>query len=183
MSIPPVAVPYLGGVVLLGGAGLAKAIRPHDTAVALRRAGLGLASTQAEVAVRLAAAAEVAIAVAAALASGAVPAVLVALSYLGFIAFVLTAMVRHWPLASCGCFGKADTAPSAAHVVVDAVAAAAAIWWAVVVPGPAAGGDAGVIGVLHRRPGQGIAVALGALVCVVVAYGALTGMGRKLPPE
>jgi hypothetical protein len=49
----------------------------------------------------------------------------VALSYAGFTAFVLRALVGSSPLASCGCFGKIDTPPTPGHVVVTAVLALA----------------------------------------------------------
>jgi hypothetical protein len=48
-------------------------------------------------------------------------------SYLAFTVFVLLARSRGGVLASCGCFGKADTPPTTAHVVVTGLAALAAI--------------------------------------------------------
>ena len=49
-----------------------------------------------------------------------VPALLVAASYAAFTAFVLLARSRGGVLASCGCFGRADTPPTTTHVVVTA---------------------------------------------------------------
>lgn len=64
----------------------------------------------------------------------------VALLHAGFTAFVLLALKRGGVLASCGCFGRADTPPTRSHAVVTALLAVAAVavaiappaepWWA-----------------------------------------------------
>ena len=54
-----------------------------------------------------------------------------ALSYLGFAAFVALALRRGSPVSSCGCFGsgnKADSPPTVGHVVLNLAAAATAAW-------------------------------------------------------
>ncbi len=163
MTVPPVAGPYLASVLLLGAAGLAKALRPHDTAVALRSAGLTLRLSRTVVLVRAGAIAEVIIAGSAVVGPGPVPAGLVALSYLGFAAFVAAALLRRWPLASCGCFGRPDSRPTVAHVVVNAVAALCATWWALAAP-------AAMTRALAGQPGHGLPLALGAVVCGSLAY-------------
>lgn len=43
----------------------------------------------------------------------------VALVYAGFAGFVGLALSRRWPIASCGCFGKADTPPTWIHLAVN----------------------------------------------------------------
>lgn len=48
--------------------------------------------------------------------------------YLGFTAFVGMALVRRIPLASCGCFGKADTPPTLVHLMFDIAAVTGTIW-------------------------------------------------------
>ncbi len=48
---------------------------------------------------------------------------LTAAAYLAFAVFVVAALGSNVPLQSCGCFGQADTPPSAAHVVLDLAAA------------------------------------------------------------
>ena len=52
------------------------------------------------------------------------------LSYLAFTAFVITARLKGGVLASCGCFGKADTPPTWLHAAVTAGLALASL------PGP-----------------------------------------------
>jgi hypothetical protein len=125
---------YLAAVLLLGLAGVVKVRHPGDTAIALRTAGFPAGRGS----VRLAAGAEVVLAAVAAVAPGPAPAVVVALSYVAFAAFVVAALARRWPLASCGCLGRADTAPTAGHVAVNLAAAVAAVAWAATGrPGPA----------------------------------------------
>lgn len=167
MTIPPIAGPYLAAVVLLGGAGLAKVVRPHDTAVAVGRAGLGLALTRTEKLVRAGAIVELAVAVAAIVTSGPVAPLLVAASYLAFAAFVTAALAWRWPIASCGCFGRPDTRPTTAHVVVNAAAAVVALWWAGTSHHP-------VVTSLDHQPGHGIPLLLGTAVCALLAYLVLT---------
>lgn len=128
MTASPAAVTgvYAAAALLLGAAGIAKVVRPVDTATALR--GIGLAVGVGSV--RAVAGAEVAVAAAGLAVPGTWPALAVAASYAAFTAFVAVALARRLPLASCGCFGRPDTPPSATHVVVDSAAALAAVAWA-----------------------------------------------------
>jgi hypothetical protein len=80
----------------------------------------------ARAAVRIGGAFEAVVGLGALLTGGAAFAVLLALSYLGFAAFVAVALRRGAPISSCGCFGKVDTPPSVVHVVIDLVAAGVA---------------------------------------------------------
>jgi hypothetical protein len=130
MSTPAITVPYLAAVLLLLAAGAVKAVRPADTANALRAAGL----PSHRLVIRLGAAAEVAVAVAALAGPGPVTAGLVSLSYLGFAGFIAMALRRGWLIASCGCLGRPDTPPTPAHLVLDLAAAGCAAWWAAVAP-------------------------------------------------
>ena len=120
---------YLIAAGLLVVAGVAKAARPDDTARALaallprhrrslrrarwlvraRRAGGGRARCRRPGFPRPATAA------------------LVAASYLCFSGVVAYARRRGGPLATCGCFGRPDTPPTALHLVLDLVLAAAAV--------------------------------------------------------
>ncbi len=129
MSLPATAAPYLAATVMLAAAGLAKLIRPGDTANALYGAGLPRRITVGSV--RVVAGAEVVVAAAALVAPGAVTGSLVAAAYTGFALFVVLAIRRRWALSSCGCFGRPDTPPTVAHAVLNAGAAASAVWWAV----------------------------------------------------
>jgi hypothetical protein len=119
--LPPITAPYLAATVLLGVAGIAKAVRPADTATALRTA---------PALVRTGAVAEIGVAVAALVVPGPGTGALVAASYTAFAVFVVVALRRGWPLSSCGCFGRPDTPPTVAHAALNAAAAAAAVWWA-----------------------------------------------------
>lgn len=162
-TAPAVTGLYVAGALLLGGAGAAKVRRPYDSAVALRAAGLPATPGR----VRVAAAGEVAVAVAALAAPGPVPAALVALSYLGFAAFVAVALRRRLPLASCGCFGRPDTPPSLTHVVVNVAAAAAAIAWA-------SGATAAIPVTLSHQSWRALPLCLGAALVAGLAAVVLT---------
>lgn len=115
MSALPVwdaAVPALA--LLSAAAGAAKVARPTDTARALRTAGLPVGASL----VRAGAGAETAVGAAVLAGAGRPAVVLLAASYLAFGVFVTTALVRRWPLATCGCFGEPDTPPTALHAAV-----------------------------------------------------------------
>jgi len=151
VNAPAATAPFIAAVVLLGAAGLAKLWRPDDTSGALRAAGL----PSHRQLVRAGALVEMAIASAAVIAPGALTGSLVAVAYVTFTAFVATALLKRWPLASCGCFGRPDSRPGFWHLLLDAGATTAAVWWAVQAPGH--------LGSLFvRSPGLG-------LVSVVIA--------------
>jgi hypothetical protein len=122
--------PYLASVGLLAAAGVAKVLAPTDTARALAAARLRLGRR----AVRAGAAAEIAVAVGAAVGPGPVFPALVAVSYLGFAAFLAVALRRGWAISSCGCFGRPDTPPTRGHVALNLAAALTACVWAVTGP-------------------------------------------------
>jgi hypothetical protein len=131
MTDPAVTAPFVAAAALLAGAGAAKLRRPDDTARALLIAGLPSHRRL----VRAGAAAEVAVAVAAVAAPGPLTGALVAAAYAAFTAFVGLALLRGWPLASCGCFGRPDSRPGYPHLLLDAAATAVAVWWAGAAPG------------------------------------------------
>lgn len=116
------AGPFAAAAALLLVGGALKVVRPDETAIALRQAGLGVGRHG----VRLAATGEAVLA-ATALATGWPAAVVaVATSYAGFAAFVAWALVRRLPLASCGCLGAIDTPPTPLHVALNLAAAGVA---------------------------------------------------------
>lgn len=117
------AGPFAIAAVLLVLGGLAKAWQPSDTAKALRSAGVPASGAVT----RVGAIAEAALGAYALVDGGRVAAILVAASYLGFAAFVGFALVRDLPLATCGCFGKADTPPDALHLGINLAAVGAAV--------------------------------------------------------
>lgn len=154
-------------LLLLGGA--LKAIDPVDTVGALRAAGLPAAPWI----VRLGAAAEASIGAYALIAGDRRSALLVLLSYLLFAGFVGWALLRGTPLASCGCFGREDTPPSALHVVLNMACAAAAV--AVVVdPG------VGLSAVVSSQPLVGLPYLLLVAVGVYAGFLSLTTLPRTL---
>lgn len=122
MNLPAWYAAYVAAAIVLVVAGVAKLARPHDTARALRAAGLPGAAA----AVRIGSAAEIVIGIAAVVTGNRVAAALVAASYVGFAAFVAQALVRRLPLSTCGCLGEPDTPPTVLHVVLDLGLAAAA---------------------------------------------------------
>ncbi len=108
------AGPFIAAAALLVVSGAAKAFSPGDTARALRELGLPTGPT----AVRALGTAEVLSGVAAVVWVGRPTAALVALWYAGFAAVVLLALRSDKPLATCGCFGGADTPPTVAHLAL-----------------------------------------------------------------
>jgi hypothetical protein len=164
VSLPPVTAPYLASVLLLGTAGVAKLLRPVDTANALRAAGLPSGRTL----VRVGALGEVAVAVAALVVPGRLTGAMVAAAYSGFAVFVAVALRHGWVLASCGCFGRPDTRATVAHAALNAGAAASALWWALAWPG---GGGSSRLGRLFvQQSWHGAALTLIILVVVGLAY-------------
>jgi hypothetical protein len=161
------AGPFAAFAVLLAVAGVAKAYRPLSTVRALRSVRLPGSSAL----VRLLGAGEAILGVIALVVAGPLPGALVALSYAGFAAFVLYARARGGSISSCGCFGKPDTPPTAAHVAVNAgaalIAAAAAAW-----------PSRSPVGELARSPGTGVPLVALILVTAVLAFLALAEWPR-----
>ena len=156
-------VPYVAAAVLLVLAGWSKVVSPQSTVVAARDAGLPASPSW----VRLLAGAEVVIGVAALVIDGAVPASLVALSYLGFALFLTRGLVRG-DLNSCGCFAGDEARPTWLHVALDALLALAAVFVA------AAGRPASLWHVLAGQDAW--SVALLAAATALLAYTILSGL-------
>jgi len=114
-----VCAPYLAASVLLVAAGLPKLADPLPLVRALRSAGL----PSAGVLVRVAALAEVGIGATAIAVPGRLAAALVCIAYLIFTAFVILVLRRGGVLASCGCFGRADTPAARTHLVLTSALA------------------------------------------------------------
>ena len=145
-----VAAPYLAAALLLVVAGVAKALDPLSLVRALRAAGLTVRAPLLVRFVRVAAVFEAAVGALAIVSPSRTAALAVAASYAGFTLFVLQALRTGSPLASCGCFGKADTPPTGLHVAVTGVLAVAAAGAALL---PTHGGLAG-------EPGAGVPLLL-----------------------
>ena len=163
------AGPFAIAAALLLLGGVLKAARPHDTATALRGVGLPVSPLL----VRIGGIAEAAIGAAALITGGTISAVLVALSYAAFLTFVGVALHRHIPVATCGCFGKADTPPTRVHLAVNLVAVVAAVTVAVD-PG------VGIVDTLRAQPLAGLPYVLLVTLGVALVYLALTNLPRTL---
>ncbi|MGH9101459.1 MAG: MauE/DoxX family redox-associated membrane protein [Acidimicrobiales bacterium] len=159
--------PYAAAAALLLVGGVAKLLRPADTARALAASGLG----RSELVVRVAAAAEAALGLLAVLDDQRWPAAMLAASYACFTAFVLAARRRNLPIATCGCFGVPDTPPTVTHAVVTAAAAAC---------GAAVAADPGrgVLGVVGTQPLAGLPWILLTATVAGLGYAALTSLAR-----
>lgn len=103
---------------LLVVSGVQKLADSNPTAGALRAAGL----PHQNLAVFALAAAEVTVGGANLLASSRPLALAQAGLYAAFATFVVYALTRRIPIASCGCFGKRDTPPTVLHLVVNLAA-------------------------------------------------------------
>jgi hypothetical protein len=117
---------------LLVLAGVAKVVRPDDTARAfvlmLPEQLPRVPSFKAgRLAVRTGALVEAAVGASALLFPRPVTAALVAVSYTLFVCTVVYARRRGGPLSTCGCFGRPDTPATGLHVVLNAVFAAASV--------------------------------------------------------
>lgn len=119
----PLLAPFQVAVVLLALGGALKLVDPHDTARALRAFHL----PGSPLLVRGVAAVEVVVGVVALVWAPPVAVGLVLASYLGFAGFVEIARRRALPIASCGCFGRAEGPPGALHVALNLAAALAAL--------------------------------------------------------
>ena len=114
---------FLSAALLLVSGG-AKLADPVPTSGALRVAGLvssiGVVYTLAV--------AEIATGAAALLAGGTWTGWAIAILYGAFGGFVALTLHRRIPIASCGCFGKADTPPSLIHVFLNAAGVVGGLW-------------------------------------------------------
>lgn len=109
--------------LLLVVAGAPKLARPDETARGLRSVGL----PGSPLLVRLLAVGEISIGTHTLLFGGSLGALLVAVVYLGFAGFVGYALAKGGVVASCGCFGRDDTPPTWAHLILNLAAAAVAL--------------------------------------------------------
>jgi hypothetical protein len=100
-------------------------------------------------------------------------AALVGASYVAFFVFVAVAMSRRLPIASCGCFGKADSKPSLVHLGINAGAAVAAI---VVAADP----GLAPFDLVRREVFDGVAYAVLVIVGIAAAAFAVTILPRLL---
>jgi hypothetical protein len=164
--------PYLVGCALLVVAGLAKGIRPGDTARALHVVVPGVPLSLLRAGIRLGALMESALGVAAAVVLDRPLAGAVAASYIAFAGFVVYVRLRHGALASCGCFSTPDTPATWLHVIVNMAFGSAAVF---VVTAPPTGT---VFSFLGRQPLAGVPLLAACLVGTWLSYLALVEFAR-----
>jgi hypothetical protein len=175
---------YLIGAGLLCVAGVAKALRPDDTALAMAALVPGRPALRlVRSVVRFGALAEAALGAVAIVLPRPATAALVALSYFAFFAVTAYARWRGGPLATCGCFGRPDTPPTALHLLIDLALAAVAAGVAVDAPAQ------NTLGLqLAHQPWAGLpllfvsAVGLWLTALALSALGALTAARRAARP-
>ena len=175
---------YLIAAGLLVVAGSAKAARPDDTA---RAAGALLPSSPGlpllRRVVHVGALAEAALGAVALAFPRPATAGLVAASYLGFFGVVAYARRRRRALATCGCFGRPDTPPTALHLAIDLLLAAVA---AVVAAGAPTRGT--LVTLLAHQPWGGLpllfvsAAGLWLTALALSALATLTAARRRARP-
>lgn len=166
------AAPFFVASALLALAGGAKLARPTPTVGALRSVGLPANRTLAQ-ALGLA---EVVVGSIALIFGGPLVAGFVAGSYLAFAGFIVLALSKGGAVASCGCFGTADSPPTIVHLVLNTLAAFTAV-------GAALGGIGGITEIVTDQPAFGLPfigfVALGTWF----AYLALSVLPTLIPAE
>ncbi len=160
--VSPWSGPLLAAAGLLVAAGAPKVRRPESAVRALHSVGLPVPA----LVVRMGGAAELAVGAAAVVTGARWTAALVAASYLAFTAFVALALRSGGVVASCGCFGRADTPPTLMHIAVNVLLAAGAASAVAAPPG-------GLPSVLSAAPWGGVPLLGYAAGCGVLAYYAL----------
>ncbi len=148
-------------------AGVAKTLRPGDTARALEAARLPGGSGL----VRVGALVEAGLGGWALVSAAPAPMLAVAGSYAGFAIFLVVAMARGLPVSSCGCFGEPDVPPTWLHVGVDVAAGIAAM-------GAAVSKAPTVATVLADQPAAGLPYAALLVVGLLLTVLALTRLPR-----
>lgn len=164
---------FFVGCGLLVLAGVAKAVRPDDTARAL----ILLPGSNARIpsfsltrqAVRIGALLEAGLGVCALLFPRTVTAALVAVSYALFACITAYARTHGGALSTCGCFGRPDTPSTGLHVALNVVFVATAVALATRPPHYTA-----LVSLLENQPWDGVPLLLASGVGVWLAYLALS---------
>jgi hypothetical protein len=158
---------------LLVLAGIAKAVRPDDTARALiLLAGRNPRSPSFSLtrhAVRIGALLEAGLGMCALLFPRTVTAALVAVSYTLFACITAYARTHGGALSTCGCFGRPDTPSTGLHVALNVVFVATAVTLALQPPHYTA-----LVSLLEYQPWGGVPLLLVSAVGVWFAYLALS---------
>lgn len=155
------------GLLALGGA--LKVGAPLATQGALRQSGLPASGLL----VRGMGLVELGVGIWAIATGGAPAGIAVAVLYGGFALFVVNALVRELPVASCGCFGREDTPPTWIHVVITGLGVGAGVLVAYSPPGS-------VPAVLGNPDGSPVAFVLLTAAAFAFAYMSLTTLPKTL---
>lgn len=166
--MPATAAPLWVFALLLVVSGASKVRTPVATEGALRASGLPASRTL----VRMLGTVEVVVGVAAIGLGAAATSAAVAVLYLGFTGFVVNALLRDLPVASCGCFGREDTPPTWIHVMLTSIGVAAGIVATVEAPGP--------VDQALRAAGAPWLVLLLTAIAFAFAYMSLTALPKTL---
>jgi hypothetical protein len=161
---------------LLVFAGVAKALRPDDTARALatllpNAISRILSFDLARQVVRIVAVTEAALGVCALLFPGIVTAAMVAVSYMLFVCIVVHARSRGGALSTCGCFGRPDTPATGLHVVLNVAFVVTAVAVALQPPHFTAS-----YSFLENQPWDGVPLLLASGVGMCLSYLALSSL-------
>jgi hypothetical protein len=157
--------------LLLVAAGVAKAVRPADTARALATsvpAPLAVVRTG----VRVGAMGEAALGAVALAVPRSGLAWAVAISYAGFAVYVGYVRFRGGAIASCGCFGTPDTPATLLHAVIDLSLAAAATVVALARP------TGSILSLAASQPGHGVVLLVVSMLCAYLTYLVLSVLPR-----
>jgi hypothetical protein len=158
---------YLVACGLLVVAGVAKAVRPGDTARAL--AGLvPVSAPRMRIVVRLGSMGEVALGSVALIVPSTASAGLVALSYAAFAITVAYARSKGGAIASCGCFGRPDTPATILHVMVNVGLAVSAAAMAIAAP------TGTIFSILAAQPAHGLPLIVVSGLCGWLSYLAIS---------
>lgn len=170
---------------LLVLAGVAKALRPDDTARALLELRPGRATLRsARAVVRAGAIAEVAIGLWSLVMPRPASAALVAASYALFALVVMQARRHGGALSTCGCFGRPDTPATWLHVAVNVLLAATALTVALTTTNGLT-----TVGLLSHQPWAGLPLLFVSGVGLYLTYlalsplAALEGARRLVQPR
>jgi len=158
---------YVVACGLLAAAGVAKVVRPDDTARALA-AAVPLRRQTMRTVVRAGSVAEAALGITALVLPRPWWAALVALSYLVFAGFVAHARSTGGAIARCGCFGTPDTPATMVHVVINGVLALSAGVMAVSAP------SGTLVTVLRAQPADGVPLLVVSALAAWLAYLAIS---------
>ncbi len=162
---------YFVACTLLIAAGLAKALRPDDTARALTGL-LPLSPRVLRVAVRTGSSTEALLGAIALAVPRSETAWLVAASYLGFATVIAVLRRRGGAIASCGCFGTPDTPATGVHVVIDLVLALSAVW--IALDGP----TGSLRSLLGAQPFDGVPLLAASCLCAWLTFLAISTLSQ-----